>query len=534
MNLNRLQEFAWKWTEPQTNAIENELRYWQDRIAYSFLLFGVSFGFFVLVFSVHLSIVEGLWQIVVLDVAVYLWILVLFFKRTLPIEVRVFSISGTCYLLGLILLTTIGPFGGGGPVWLFFFPIITAVLSNVRYSILALLINVLTILIIGWLIWYGWYDRYDWPFIVEHSSEKWFVLSLNFVLLNTISTVAVTLLIRSLNFSVTDKKFAMLALEEKNMQLQANNHQLREEIDGRRNAESSLQRSEEAKIAISEWVDFIAHELRTPINGVLGFADLGFNLLSSHVAEDAFDIHANGFDSKTVVSDSDEFNSKKDPDSSHKELNRRLQKATTFFNTIKFSGTRLSKLVDDLLDLSKLQANRMEFSVQPVNILLLFQEARMEMDPLLLDKELQLDITHKDTPVIIECDGFRIGQVVRNLISNAIKFSPNEKKISVTIVSASSFADHRTDNFPDYPTPGVLVSMLDEGPGIPMDETAMVFEKFRQSRITRIGEGTGLGLPICKEIIEAHGGLIWAESEEGEGARVHFILPYTSTLRNPE
>jgi signal transduction histidine kinase len=531
MNFNILQKIAWKWTEPWTDADENELRYWQDRIAYSFLLFGVSFGFFVLIFSVWLSIVEDLWQIAVLDVAVYLWVLFLFFKRTLPIEIRVFSIGFICYLLGLILLITIGPFGGGGPVWLFFFPIITGVLSNVRFSILALLINVLTILIIGWLIWFDWFD---WPFILKYSREKWFVLGMNFVLLNTISTIAVTLLIRSLNISVIDRKYAMLALEEKNIQLQTYNHQLREEIDGRRKAESSLQRSEEAKLAISEWVDFIAHELRTPINSVVGFGDLGVKRLAGYAIEDASDDHENGFDGETMTSNSGESDSTKNPDKSRSDLNQQVKKAIDYFSSIKFSGMRLSKLVDDLLDLSKLQANRMKFSVQPVDIFLLFQEARMEMESLLLKKELHLDIAHDNMPLAIECDGFRIGQVVRNLISNAIKFSPNGKKISVTIVNASSFSDHRTDNFPDYPKPGVLVSMLDEGPGIPMDETLKVFEKFRQSRISRIGEGTGLGLPICKEIIEAHGGLIWAESKEGEGARIHFILPYASTLRESD
>ena len=528
MNLEKLIEIAWKWTEPGTDSDGNELKYWQDRIAYSFLLFGVSFGFLVLIFSAHLSIVEDLWLIAILDVAMYIWILVLFFKRSLPQEIRVFSIGATCYLLGLALLITIGPFGGGGPIWLFIFPVITAVLSNVRFSLSALGINIVTIIIIGWLIKYGWFD---WPYIPEYSTQKWFVLSLNFILLNTISTIAVTLLIRSLNFSVVDKKHAMIALEEKNIQLHSNNQQLREEIDGRKKAESSLQRSEEAKLAISEWVDFIAHELRTPINGVVGFADLGLNLMANQAIEDESKARADQNNPQSSALGRNATVSSGSENPARKSLNHRLKKTTDFFNTIKYSGKRLTKLVDDLLDLSKLQANRMEFMIQPVSMVSLVQEARMEMDPLLLEKELQLNINHEEMSHRIECDGFRIGQVVRNLLANAVKFSPQGKKISVFIVDAPSSGEGNSVNRSLNNRSGLKISIIDEGPGIPVDEITSVFEKFRQSRFSRIGEGTGLGLPICKEIVEAHGGTIWAESKEGQGARMHFILPYSSPLK---
>ncbi len=175
----------------------------------------------------------------------------------------------------------------------------------------------------------------------------------------------------------------------------------------------------------------------------------------------------------------------------------------------------------------------MEFIIQPVNFISLAQEARMEMEPLLLEKELQLDITHDDIPLNIECDEFRIGQVVRNLLSNAIKFTPGGKKIDIVIADTASCKDSCPDESLHDRNPGMQVSIIDEGPGIPADEILSVFEKFRQSRTARTGEGTGLGLPICKEIIEAHRGLIWAKSEERQGTSVRFILPYSSPLRDP-
>jgi signal transduction histidine kinase len=111
----------------------------------------------------------------------------------------------------------------------------------------------------------------------------------------------------------------------------------------------------------------------------------------------------------------------------------------------------------------------------------------------------------------IRCDQDRIVQVLNNLISNAIKFSPNKSKI---IVSCAADADN------------VIFSVRDSGSGIPKEKQGEIFTKFYQvdTRLARKAGGTGLGLVICKGIVEAHGGKIWFESEEGKGSLFSFSL----------
>jgi len=113
------------------------------------------------------------------------------------------------------------------------------------------------------------------------------------------------------------------------------------------------------------------------------------------------------------------------------------------------------------------------------------------------------------------CDGMRVGQVVRNLLSNAIKFSPAGASVLVLMEDAGP-----------RDAPELMVSVCDEGPGIPESELETIFDKFVQSSKTKSGAGgTGLGLAICQRILQDQGGHVWAENLPGRGARFSFILP---------
>ena len=655
--VKKLLALAVKWTEPSFSANEDELKYFQDRLAFSFLLLGMVFGFFVLIFSVRLAIKENLWEVVVVDIAMYVWILVLFFRRNLPILFRIISIIVVSYTLGIILLLAVGPFGGGGPIWLFFFPVITGLLLNVRYSLLSLGINMLTLLGIGLAVNFGWYT---WSFVPVYPLEKWVVLGLNFILLNAITTIAATLVIRGLRVSLSEKKLALSTLEQKNIQLKDYNRQLLEEVYEREKAENSLIKSEEAlqeseirfeelvgllpiayffidedkklrftnhkarevfdvseadigqeisweslglsntadhskveeilkrtrqgqdsgwipygvqtrdgrrisieayistvtrnnkllgfqglivdisdriekeklkrekevveqtNIAISEWVDFIAHELRNPINGVTGYADVGSRHLRKQDLEEAISAISNELlnpatDATATISILTEK-----ADALKQSLSKHREKLTEYFQIIKSSAGRLTRMLNDLLDLSKLEANSMSFQMAQIDLPVIISDARTEVEALLMEKDLHMELSYADTLSPLECDSFRIGQVIRNLFSNAIKFSSQGKQIQVLIKDAEIKLGRR--NF-DLSVPALQISIIDEGAGIPRDQLLSIFEKFKQSRKTKIGEGTGLGLPICKEIVAAHRGRIWAESEEGQGAQFHVLLP---------
>jgi two-component system sensor histidine kinase GlrK len=173
---------------------------------------------------------------------------------------------------------------------------------------------------------------------------------------------------------------------------------------------------------------------------------------------------------------------------------------------------RLMGLVNSLLDLSKMEAGMMSFDFEPKNIRPLIDQAIEELGPLIEAKKIILEVTVMERVPRIKIDSERILQALRNLIGNAIKFSPERGRVRISVRSV----DH-----------GVEVSVADAGPGIPPGDLITIFEKFRQAtaRGPHLIEGTGLGLAIAKQIITHHGGKIWAESEIGHGSTFIFVLP---------
>jgi PAS domain S-box-containing protein len=207
------------------------------------------------------------------------------------------------------------------------------------------------------------------------------------------------------------------------------------------------------------------------------------------------------------------------------------EKNIRYLNNIETSAERLTMLLNDLLDLSKLEAGKMMADYSSCNILDVLNENLQILESLCKEKQLQMIVLERE-PLIAEVDKKLIGQVIVNILSNAIKFSPVGGKIRI-----------------EFNPPKGQLSMVgrdelsftvsDQGIGIPLDEIDLVFDQFVQSSKSRTGsgnEGTGLGLPICKEIVELHNGRIWASSpvadeelataDDGKpGSAFHVILP---------
>ena len=178
------------------------------------------------------------------------------------------------------------------------------------------------------------------------------------------------------------------------------------------------------------------------------------------------------------------------------------------------SGHRLSGMLNDLLDLSKLEAGSTEYDFGNTDLVSIINAAASEIEILAKNKKLSLDLpgTMNGTAKV-ECDRGKIHQVIVNLMSNAIKFSPEGKHVSVECCQ-------------DMDAEALRITVSDEGVGIPEEELDSVFNKFIQSSKTKTGAGgTGLGLAICKEIVQGHGGKIWAENNTGCGAAFHVELP---------
>lgn len=175
---------------------------------------------------------------------------------------------------------------------------------------------------------------------------------------------------------------------------------------------------------------------------------------------------------------------------------------------------RLSLLVNDLLDLSKLEAGKMEFKRQPSSIEKIIDESIEGLNTWAKTKSIEIVKKIQGDLPQVNIDSNRIIQVLNNLIGNAIKFTPNNGNITVE----ASFQSEKEE---------VKISVQDTGIGIPKENLPQIFDKFFQvtERVPTDISGTGIGLSIAKEIVELHGGRIWAESEEGQGAKFIFTLP---------
>lgn len=175
-------------------------------------------------------------------------------------------------------------------------------------------------------------------------------------------------------------------------------------------------------------------------------------------------------------------------------------------------SNRLIDLVNSLLDLSKMEAGIIDFNFEKSNISSLIRKAVSGMEPLAMTKDIRIKMEIPEDLPYVKMDGGRILQALRNLIGNAVKFTPEGGQITISVLPTEK---------------GVKVSVGDTGPGIPKEDLDAIFDKFQQAAMTSYNKikGTGLGLAVVKHIINAHGGKVWVESELGHGSIFTFLLP---------
>jgi PAS domain S-box-containing protein len=221
----------------------------------------------------------------------------------------------------------------------------------------------------------------------------------------------------------------------------------------------------------SEFLASMSHELRTPLNSIIGFADV---LLE-------------GLDG---------------------DLNDRMEQDVRL---IRDSGDHLRNLIGDILDMSKIEAGKMDLRYEEIDMRQMAQDIIATANPLAHEKQLKLGLNLSDDLFNIHADRTRLRQIMWNIMGNAIKFT---QKGSVTLAMQTQ------EN-------NLLVSIRDTGIGISSENIPIVFEQFRQidGSLNRMAEGTGLGMPITKKLVEIHGGEIWVESIIGIGTTFWFTIP---------
>ena len=247
--------------------------------------------------------------------------------------------------------------------------------------------------------------------------------------------------------------------------------------------------AEHANSLKSEFLANISHELRTPMHHILSYSKYGVEKIRKESPE----------------------------------------KLLHYFTQIRNAGNRLLSLLNDLLDLSKLESGKSEYEMKKTSLEKLANNLFSEFSTVAKEKSLRLEMKKPEIPTTVFCDEMKIGQVLRNLMSNAVKFSPANKMISLSFAPEMLPTGKRKTDINEVPA--LMIKIKDEGTGIPETELETIFNKFIQSSKTKTGAGgTGLGLSISQEIIKGHNGLIWAENNPEGGAIFSFILPYESEV----
>ena len=174
------------------------------------------------------------------------------------------------------------------------------------------------------------------------------------------------------------------------------------------------------------------------------------------------------------------------------------------------SGETLIEMVSSLLDISRMEAGEMPLDITRCDVAALLREAWERVEPLRGHREFALEAP--ETAVVAPCDAGLIGRVTQNLLANALKFAPDNSAVQAGVLARDETCD---------------VYVRDSGQGIPAAYHQRIFEKFGQVETRATGQvpSTGLGLAFCKLAVEAHGGRIWVESEEGQGSIFWFTLP---------
>ncbi|TMC29973.1 MAG: response regulator [Chloroflexi bacterium] len=222
----------------------------------------------------------------------------------------------------------------------------------------------------------------------------------------------------------------------------------------------------------SEFLANMSHELRTPLNAILGFSEILLDVT----------------------------------------MNLTGGERTEFLRNIHSSGQHLLGLINDILDLAKIEAGKMELKAEEMRVAEVLQEVTAILEPMARQQGLQLTTIGAVEASVIKADRSKFKQVLYNLLSNAVKFTPPPGQITITVKDT-----------PDQLT----VSVQDTGIGMKAEDLPKLFREFEQidGSYTRRYQGTGLGLALCRRFVQMHGGRIWAESKFGKGSTFTFTIP---------
>jgi PAS domain S-box-containing protein len=248
----------------------------------------------------------------------------------------------------------------------------------------------------------------------------------------------------------------------------------------------ALEKAEIANKLKDIFLQNMSHEFRTPIHQINSLSEIGFNKAEKSL--------------------------RKKPDSL-------LEKMQDFFLDINNASLKLFSFILNLFDLSTLESGDVTLYFRQCSVAQALIEPQMKLTEKLKEKNIELIYEFPDSPIMVECDISLVNKALGHILENAIKFSPEHSEVKIILKSQIESQSE------DTPKP-IAIDIEDEGVGVPESELETIFEKFTQSSRTDDGSGgNGIGLAICKQIIQKHHGRIWAENRKNKGLKIKIILP---------
>ncbi|MFO7750133.1 MAG: ATP-binding protein [Desulfobacteraceae bacterium] len=565
---------ALRLTTPKNSSDPQAIEYWQERILLSLLFVCVVLGFVVYLPSVGLSIKEGLYTIAVGDTVIYLCVLVLLFHPTISYGARAVTFCGISHLLGLVLLFVLGPFGAG-PVWLFAFPVLTALFLGFKSGMIALGINALTIVGVGLLVMS---DLLGWGAETINPHQKWIVTSLNFLLLNIVVVLSVSSVLKGLYHSLdrvarSEQKYRQIFENIQDVYYEENLDQgTIEEISPSIEKISSYTRQE----LLGKPSHLFYEKPETRKSLVQEISTRGqLTDYHIHLKDRDGSVHVCSVNAALVEKDQDggasvvgifrDITRQTEMEEENQALQGQLERAkkmealgllaggvahdlnnvlsgivgypevllldldrdsplTAPLKAMQASGQKAAAIVQDLLTLSRRGVATM--AVVNLNDLVLDFMETLEYARIIEHNphsrvEKALDANH---PFIM---GSRVhlSKTVMNLLANAAEAQTRggEIRISTGNLTVTSPINGYTRVEPgEY----VILAVADQGSGIALEDMERIFEPFFTKKVMG-RSGTGLGMAVVWGTVQDHGGSIDVRSSPGSGTTFTLYFPVT-------